>query len=613
MARYKAGLHHIAAAAIACVMGIWASGALAYEARLTGPLDEDLQSVLEGGSLLIEMADAEEPLDVREIVSNAQADYKRLLAVLYDAGYFGPSIQIRLDGQEASTILAVAPPASISTAVITVDPGRAFRFGKLDIGPLAPETDLPQTFQTGEPANVSILRSAAQSGVRGWRETGHAKAEVIDQRITARHDAGALDVALRIDPGPKLRFGALEVTGQSAVRRERILEIAKLPEGEVYSPQEVEDAAARLRRTGAFRSVAVVEGDVAAGNDVLPVSVRVADNKPRRLSFGAEIATIEGLTLSGFWLHRNLFGGAENLRIDAEIGGIGGDTGGISGNTGGTDYLLRARFSRPATFNEDTSLYILGEVEQEDEPNYFSRHVAIGTGIERIESDQRRYRLGVGLRRATTEDAFGDADYTLFLVPAGLTFDYRDNDLNARRGYYADVDVTPFVAISGTDNGLLTDLDLRTYKTFGRDSAPTTLALRMQLGSLVGPSLEDAPADFLFYSGGGGTVRGQDYQSLGVQIGPDEDDIVGGRSFLGLSAEMRFRTEGSLGYVGFVDAGYIGRNAFPDGSGEWQSGAGLGIRYATPIGPLRFDVAVPTSGDTDGEDFYLYFGIGHSF
>jgi translocation and assembly module TamA len=108
-------------------------------------------------------------------------------------------------------------------------------------------------------------------------------------------------------------------------------------------------------------------------------------------------------------------------------------------------------------------------------------------------------------------------------------------------------------------------------------------------------------------------VRGQDYQSLGIQVGPDEDDLVGGRSFLGLSAELRLRTEGSLGYVGFVDAGYIGENAYLDDTGDFHSGAGLGIRYDTPIGPLRVDFAVPVSGPNDGESFFFYFGIGHSF
>lgn len=596
-----------------CAMSLWASVAKGYEARLTGPLDEDLKARLEGGSLLIEQADAEEPPDTLDIVSSAQADYRRLLSVLYDAGYFGPEISIRLDGQEASSILAVTPPSRISQAVITVDPGRPFRFGTVEIGPLASGTEMPDTMAAGKTARVSVIQSATQTAVRGWRDAGHAKAEVADQQVIARHREATLDADVRIAPGPRLRFGALEAQGRSAVRRERILEIAGLPAGEVYSPKELEDAAQRLRRTGAFRSVAVIEGEPAAGSDVLPMTVRVADNLPRRFGFGAELATIEGLTLSGFWMHRNLFGGAESLRVDAEIGGIGGTSGGIGGaSSGGTDYLLATRFQRPATFDKITNFYALGEIEQEDEPNFFSRQASIGAGFERIPSDQFRYTFGLGFRRAVTEDALGRDDYTLLLVPTSATFDYRDNDLNARKGYYAYTGLTPFLAISGSDNGLLTELDLRTYLTLGDRQAPT-IALRAQLGSVFGPSLDDAPADFLFYSGGADTVRGQDYQSLGIQVGPDEDDIVGGRSFLGLSAELRLRTSGSLGYVVFADAGFIGRNALPDNSGEWHSGAGLGIRYATPIGPLRFDVGVPVSGDTDGEAFQLYFGIGHSF
>ena len=577
--------------------------ALAYEATLTGPLDEDLAAELEGGSLLIEQSEAEETPDVREIVSSAQADYRRLLAVLYSKGYFGPTIEIKLDGREAASILAVTPPARVSQATITVDPGRQFRFGRVDVGPLSQNMTLPDELAQGETASITVLQAAAAAAVSGWRDEGHAKAEVADQQITARHARGEIDANVRIAPGPKLTFGALNVRGESAVRRERIIEIAGLPEGEQFSPEELQDAAGRLRRSGAFRSVAMIEGAVSDSGDSMPINLRVADNKPRRLGFGGEFATIEGITLSSFWLHRNIFGGAESLRFDAEIGGIGGDNGGI-------DYLLGTRFERPATFRKDLNFFALGEIEQEDEPNYFSRRVSIGAGMTYFATDEQTYRFGLGFSRAITEDAFGDSDYTIFLLPLGATYDYRNNELDARRGYYADARLTPFVAIAGTDDGLLSELDLRTYLTAG-ETSPTTLALRAQLGSLTGPSLREAPADFLFYSGGGGTVRGQDFESLGVDVGGG--DIVGGRSFLGLSAEVRLRTTGSLGYVGFVDAGYIGEESFPDGSGEWHSGAGVGVRYETPIGPLRFDVGVPTSGDTDGESFQLYFGIGHSF
>ena len=138
-----------------------------------------------------------------------------------------------------------------------------------------------------------------------------------------------------------------------------------------------------------------------------------------------------------------------------------------------------------------------------------------------------------------------------------------------------------------------------------------TFALRGQLGSVYGPDLAEAPADYLFYSGGGGTVRGQSYQTLGVDLGGG--NTVGGRSFVGLSAEARVAVRDNIGVVAFADAGYIGAEEFYDGSGQWHSGAGLGLRYATGIGPIRFDVAVPTSGPETEDNFQVYIGIGQSF
>ncbi|WVX49747.1 Outer membrane protein assembly factor BamA [Roseobacter fucihabitans] len=575
----------------------------AFDASLQGSLEEELRAALEGGSLLIEQSNAETDVSPQELVSIAQADYKRMLAVLYDYGYYGADIGISLDGREASSITSVAPPQQVNSAQITITPGKAFRFGRAEITPIVPGTALPEGFRPGAPARLSLLRDAVSAGTTRWRNEGHAKAKLESQTITARHTDGTLNARLKLDPGPKLRFGDLSVSGDSAVRTERILEIAGLPVGETYSPKELSDAAGRLRRTGAFSSVAMIEADTIGPGDQLAITARVVDDKPRRFGFGGEVSTIEGLSLSAFWMHRNLFGGAERLRVEAEIEGIGGDT-------GGTDFLLSTRYQRPSTFNEDTDLYVLGEIEQQDEVNFFSRQLTIGTGIERIASDQRSYRLGVALRRANTRDAFGEDQYTLLLLPTGATFDYRDRLLDARKGYYLDAEVSPFYAIKGADNGLLTEVDARVYRTFGTETS-TTFALRGQLGSVIGPGLEDAPTDFLFYSGGGDTVRGHDYQSLGVDIGNGQ--IVGGRSFLGLSAEVRYRTAGSLGYVGFIDAGYIGREAFPDGSGEWQSGAGLGLRYDTPIGPIRFDVAVPTSGGDDTSSWQVYIGIGQAF
>ncbi|MEM6890592.1 MAG: autotransporter assembly complex family protein [Pseudomonadota bacterium] len=587
-----------------CFICAAGSGALALDVSVRGAVDEDFRQEIESGSLLFAQSQQETQPSTQELVGIARADYERLLSVLYEAGYFSAVISIEVDGREAADLSPVAPPSSIRQAVITVTPGRLFTFGKVGVEPLAPDTELPQGFRLDAPANLSILRATATSAVNGWRNFGHAKAQVSGQTVTARHSELRIDANIVVEPGPKLRFGPVTFQGETAVRPERLQEISALPVGETYSPKELRDATQRLQRTGAFRSVALIEAETPNPDGTLPFSGRIVDAKPRRIGFGAELSTVEGLTIRSYWQHRNFFGGAETLRFDAEVSGLGGDT-------GGTDYTVGVRYERPATFNEDTGLYGEAEFEQLDEPDFFVRQVNLEVGIDRYISDQISYSLGVGLNRAETRDAFGEDEYTLLLFPASATFDYRDFEFDARSGYFAEAEVSPFLALAGADNGILSTLDLRGYRSFGREN-PTTLAVRGQVGSLFGPELSDSPADFLFYSGGGDTVRGHSYQSLGITLPSGEQ--VGGRSFLGLSAELRFRTSGSLGFVGFVDAGYIGEESFPDGSGEWHSGAGIGVRYATPVGPIRFDVAVPTSGEDDDESaFQVYIGIGQSF
>ncbi|WP_416237414.1 autotransporter assembly complex protein TamA [Sulfitobacter sp. F26204] len=581
-----------------------ASVVQAADVSLTGiPKDSDLYQTLSGGSLLFEQAGQEHIPSSQEVVAAAQADYGRLLAVLYDNGYFGPVIQITLDGTDAAAVPPVQAPRSISRAVIRVDTGPQFRFGEAEIAPLAAGTEVPEGFASGQTASLSVLKDTVSAGVDGWRAQGHAKAELDSQRLTARHADRRINAQLRLAPGPKLRFGPLSVQGNKAVRRDRIVDIAGLPVGEVYSPDELRLATRRLRRTGAFSAVALLESERIGPGDSLPITAQVTEALPRRFGFGAELGSLEGLTLSAFWLHRNLLGGAERLRIAGEISGIGG-------NSGGEDYTLSARFERPATFNEDTNFYALAQIEQLDEVNFFSRQFDLEAGIERIASEERTYRLGLGLRRAKTRDAFGENDYTLLTLPLGAEFDYRDDRLDAKNGYYINASLTPFLAVSGSDNGLRSFVDARAYRTFG-STRPVTLALRGQLGSVYGPELSATPADYLFYSGGGGTVRGQPYQALGVDLGGG--NVTGGRSFLAVSAEARLAVTDNIGIVGFVDGGYIGAEEFYDGSGVWHSGAGLGLRYHTGIGPIRLDIAVPTSGPETDENFQVYIGIGQSF
>lgn len=131
---------------------------------------------------------------------------------------------------------------------------------------------------------------------------------------------------------------------------------------------------------------------------------------------------------------------------------------------------------------------------------------------------------------------------------------------------------------------------------------------------MFGSELLKTPRDDLFFSGGGGTVRGQPYRSLGVAVtrGLGPQFLIGGRYFLAGSLELRARVSDRVGVVGFVDWGSIGLDGFGGAFSGSHAGAGLGLRYDTGLGPIRVDVAAPISGST-GNGVQVYVGLGQSF
>lgn len=538
----------------------------------------------------------------RDIIAAAQADYARLLQVLYANGYYSGVIHITLDGREAAAIPTFSLPVQIKNVAIKIDPGPAFKFGQTEIAPLATGSKPPAAFRTGMPAHSTVLQQTVDATITDWRDSGHAKAALSDQQVTANHAARRLSVRLRLNPGPRVRFGDLRQTGQSAVRPERVRRIAGLPKGQVFSPAEVDKVANRLRRTGAFSSVSLSEAETLGPGNEMDIMLALVDEKPRRFGFGAEVSSFDGLTLSGFWLHRNLFGGAERLRVEGEVAGIGGQTGGV-------DYSLGARLEFPAALGPDTQAFVFAKSAYEDEPSYRSWQTSFGGGVVRTFSDTFEAEAGIALRYSETTDSFGDRRFLLLTFPTAATWDRRDNTLSPTKGTYLRAEATPFVSLEGDDGGLRFYADGRAYRSLDAENG-FVLAGRVQVGSTVGTGLASLPPDFLFYSGGGGTVRGQPYQSLGVDLGGG--NFTGGRSFLAVSGELRAKVSEKVGLVGFIDAGYIGVDGFLNGAGGWHAGAGLGVRYDTGIGPIRLDVAAPISGST-GKGIQFYVGIGQAF
>lgn len=574
--------------------------------RVTGQ-DAEIESRLRAASLLLSLEDG----GADDILAAARGEYGRLVGSLYALGHYAPVVSVRLDGREAAGIAPMEVPPRIGRIEVSVDPGPVFSFGMARVAPQAPGTLMPQGFRPGETAASETVKEAVAAGISGWRDLGHAKATVADQRLVADHRANQLAVDVTLAPGPRLRFGPVAIEGNQRTRTDRVRKIAGLPEGRVFSPAETERAANRLRRTGTFSSVSIAEDEAITAPDLLGTTISVVEEKPRRLSFGAEVSSLDGLDLSAAWMHRNLFRGAEKLTIEAEVSQIGGQT-------SGADYRLALGIERPATLTPDTTLRFSTEIARENEPFYITDRAEIGLGFAHVFSDSLTGRIDVTYAAANTtvvaldRSIVGTIDYRALTLPIGLTWDRRDSKTDARSGFYIDAEAKPFLGFGTTASGLRAYGDLRGYYGFGTEKT-FVLAARAQIGAVFGAPLLQTPRDDLFLSGGGGTVRGQPYESLGITVPIGTTSYqIGGNRFLAASVEARMKVTQTIGVVGFVDAGHVDQDSFFSATGDWHAGAGIGLRYDTGIGPIRLDLAAPVHGAT-GKGVQVYVGIGQAF
>lgn len=582
---------------------------VALDYRVTGPnggVDDSLLREIRNTSL-VEGALKEGRASGQDMLAAARGDYARILGLLFDAGYFGPVVNITLDGVEAASVAPLDAPASVQRIVVTVQTGPGFQFAQADIAPLAPRTELPEGYARGRTAGTGVIKQAARDGIDAWRQEGHAKADLQSTQITADHRAHLVYADVRLAHGPAVRFGRLIATGNERLRTKRLYEIAGFPEGTEYDPDEIEMVRKRLRRSGIFSAVTLEEAELLGPGNTLDVNLTVVEQKKRRAGVGIELSNTDGGMISGYWLHRNMWGGGERLRVDAKISDIGA-------RNSGRDYSLSFRIERPATFTPDITAFVTGGISRLSEEDSDSDNAGFGIGITHFRSEYISSEVMLQYRYSRVKDANGETEFRLLALPGTVTWDRRDSQTDPRKGFWLKGDATPFLGLDGaTDSGLRLGIEGRAYRSFG-EGRRLTFATRARLGTITGADLDKVPRDYLFYSGGGGSVRGQPFESLGVEVlqGPGGPIKTGGMSVANLTAEFRFQVRPKIGMAVFADAGKVWSEGSFGGTSDWHAGAGLGLRYLTPIGPLRFDVAGPVGGDT-GNGLQLYLGLGQAF
>lgn len=583
---------------------------ITFETGAEGQVDD----VLRGASNL--WGDREQPASgVAGLLAKARGDYARLTGALYNLGYYGGAISILVNGREAS---AIPPDAALPDPVaitVTVNPGPQFIFGNLRVDNRAPGPVLPQDeveppedigFVPGGVARATIVAQAEQRLVEAWRQLGYPKAEIASREVVADHPSRTLDVTIAVNPGRYAAIGPIGVQGAQRMNPDFIVRQTGLVQGAEYDPDDIDLARERLTRLGVFRSLRIESADQVPASGLLPYQIIVQEQALRRFGVGASLATIDGLGVEGYWLHRNLFGEAERVRLDARVAGIG-----FPVATEEFDYMFGGTFTKPGIYTPDTDLVASIAAERSVLPLYTENAIRGRIGIEQLFTDTISGGVGLQFRHSYFEDdeTFGNRNFTTAGLYGRGVFDNRDSDLDPTEGFYVEGTIDPLYEFEYENSIVRATLEGRTYFGFGEDDN-IILAARVRAGALAGPSLSEIPPDLLFFAGGGGSVRGYAYRSIGVDDG--SGNITGGRYLLEASLEARMRFNDQFGGVAFVDGGYVAADTFPDLE-ELKLGAGIGIRYYTALGPLRLDLAVPLNKSDNDPDYALYVGIGQSF
>lgn len=548
------------------------------------------------------------------VISRAKSDYRRILAALYNSGRYAGEISIKLNGTEVSELETGAELPQRSDLLVTVNPGAPYLLGRTLIINQAPETFDPKDkveapseigFATGELARADVVKQATDLSVDAWRQQGYPKAALLSKQVVANHPNNQLNVTLELQSGPKAAYGELVVSGANNMDPEFLAYMTGLKPGQEYDPDDIKKAYRRLDRLGVLATRKVNEADEVTRSGALPLELVVKERALRRFGVGTSLSSSDGAGVEAYWLHRNLFGKAERLRLDAKFSGIG-----ASDEIDDHDYSLGATFTKPGVLSPDTDFTSHAYAKHEKNESYEEDGFGGSAKLTHFLSDEVTLAGGGFLEVSEFRDKFGKRNFTTTGLEGDALYDGRDNKLDPTSGIYARFNTKPFYEWEFNNPGARFETEARTYQAIDSE-ARTVVAARVKVGAVFGEGVSESAPSFLFHAGGGNSVRGFDYKGIGIIDANGKEG--GGKSLFETSIEVRQKIMGNFGIVAFVDAGTVGSNSWVNFEEELSVGVGLGLRYYTGLGPIRLDVAIPTNKTSGDSDFAIYAGLGQAF
>jgi len=570
---------------------------VAYAVEIQGVTDPDLLSLLEEVSTVKKAQDRPSP-SIFLLTGRAESDLAAFKDVFNSRGFFAARTSVAVDQETA--------PVKV---VFQVDLGDVFvlrevRFA-LPGGEENRRVDFPSPKDLGldvnAPFSAKAVLTAQETLLRRFQETGRPFPEIAERKVTADFAAHAVTVLWRVDPGPDAAFGDTGIEGLTEVSPEVVRREIPWRVGQPYDIRLVERLRTRLTALGLFSSIEAVPDREPDATDRVTVALRLVERKHRTFKGGVDYKSDEGPGFNLGWEHRNLFGQGERLSLSA----------GAS--------LIRqygeAQFELPALWHPRQKLTAKARYANEELEAYVGENLTATSLLRREVGEHLSLAAGLGYRLSViTEDKSrpweSGKDYHFVFVPLEMVYDSRDDPLDPQKGFLTSLSLAPYAAVGGQSGFLRPEVNAAFYwRLF--DSPDIIFANRGYLGADIGASMEELPSDLRFYAGGGGSIRGYPYQTVGPLRSKTP---TGGRSIFTFSSELRVRLSEYVGIVPFLDGGTAFADALPPYEESLRFGAGLGLRVYTPIGPIRLDVATPLNRRENIDDVgQFYISIGQAF
>jgi translocation and assembly module TamA len=598
------------AAALAPVLAIAAEPKAVVQGEMDRALRADLQRAVGSAK-----ARAASRVDARR---RAREAGEAVVAVLRSEGYY--DYVVEPDVGEGDT----------PGAIVRVTPGPRSAIGKVTLvwDDAAPDPDTEAAAEKavalapGAPGRAADVLAAEGRVSAALRKHGYADAAVRPRRVVVDHADHVLEPTFHFAAGPLVRLGGLKIVSQGRTRAKWFGMLAPWKKGDIYDPAQVARFEQRLRDAGVFNSVTVSLATPDQTVDGLrPVVVSVGDRLPHRIELGGgytgagyqtldtsgvEYSTSGGPGAEAKWILYNRLGQADTITFTGRLAQI--------------QQKLDAEVSLPDWRRADQILRVGADIYADDTDAFNDDGLGVRAAVERHWTKTTYFTYGatfdaVNTRERTAINVNGipvgdNLKLAIFSLIGQFSLDRSNDVLDPTRGWrlQAEADPTyvtgdrtlPYLKLQGQVSG---------YFPFNRD-ATTVLATRLKLGSIVGGNVPEVPADRRFFAGGGGSVRGFDYQGVGPQL-PDGTPI-GGVSLFESSLELRQKVTGPWSVAGFIDAGSLGSTPAPSFR-NIDVGAGIGVRYDLGFGPIRLDLATPVTRRKGDPLVQLYISIGQSF